>query len=311
MRNPDNAETTKTANPRQVTNRLPSLPARPTRTAGIRNAFSARRLIANYLHDDGDALATIIAFNALFSLIPFLLIVFTFVSLFVQSDAAQLQIEDLVSSLLPGTATQPVLDIVEGGRNNLSQLGILTVLALLIGGARLINALDSAFARIYRSQPRPFIERRIVSVVMVPIFSLLMIAAAVASSFATVMLAIPDRIFESGDTRWLSGALTFGGSFLAAYVMAWVLYATIPSYRDRTLRLVAWPGALVAAALFLPLSQLFPLYVAIFGGFTIYGNALALSIVLLLWLYLLGQIIVIGAEVNAVVSGRREVTGDG
>jgi membrane protein len=291
---------------RQITSRLPTLPEGTGRIARLRRRMMTRRLVSNYLRDDGDALATIIAFNALFSLIPFLLIVFTFVSLFVQSEAAQRQIEDLISTLLPATAITPVLDIVEGGRDNLGQLGLLTVLALLLGGARLINALDSAFARIYRSTPRSFFERRIVSTVMVPVFSLLMIAAAVASSFATVMVAIPDRLFDSGDSRWLSGLLTLLGSFSAAYAMAWVLYATIPGYRNRTLRFVSWPGALIAAFLFVLLSQLFPLYVALFGGFSIYGSALALAIILLFWLYLLGQIIVIGAEVNALASGRRD-----
>lgn len=266
-----------------------------------------RRLVSNYLRDDGDALATIIAFNALFSMIPFLLIVFTFVSLFVQSSAAQREVEDLISTLLPAAAITPVLDVVEGGRDNLGQLGLLTVLALLLGGARLINALDSAFARIYRSTPRSFVERRLVSTVMVPVFSLLLIAAAVTSSFATVMLAIPDRLFDTGEPRWFSGFLTLFGSFFAAYAMAWIVYATIPGYRNRTLRLVSWPGSLIAAGLFVLLSQLFPLYVALFGGFSIYGSALALSIVLLFWLYLLGQIIVIGAEVNAIASGRRNL----
>lgn len=292
---------------RQITSRLPTLPTGTGRIARLRRRMMTRRLVTNYLRDDGDALATIIAFNALFSLIPFLLIVFTFVSLFVQSRAAQREIEDLISTLLPSTAITPVLDVVEGGRDNLGQLGLLTVLALLLGGARLINALDSAFARIYRGKPRSFVERRLVSTVMVPVFSLLMIAAAVASSFATVMLAIPDRIFDSGESRWLSGLLTLFGSFFAAYAMAWVLYATIPGYRNRTLRFVSWPGALLAAFLFVLLSQLFPLYVALFGGFSIYGSALALAIILLFWLYLLGQIIVIGAEVNAIASGRRDL----
>lgn len=307
MRKSAEPSTTQRVSTRQVTSRLPTLPTGSGRIAQLRRRVIARRIVTNYVRDDGDALATIIAFNALFSLIPFLLIVFTFISIFVQNSTAQREIEELISALLPSTATAPVLDVVEGGRRNLGQIGLLTVLALLLGGARLINALDSAFARIYRGTPRSFVERRLVSTVMVPVFSLLMIAAVVASSFATVMLAIPDRLFPTGESRWLSGVLTLLGSFFAAYIMAWVLYATIPGYRNRTLRFVSWPGSLVAAFLFVVLSQLFPLYIALFGGFSIYGSALALAIVLLLWLYLLGQIIVIGAEVNAIASGRRDL----
>jgi membrane protein len=271
--------------------------------AGIAQTLRGKRLVANYLEDDGDGLATIIAFGALFSLLPLLLVLFTIVGLVVQNAAVYAQIERLVTDLLPQTAADPVLSVVEQGRDNLGQITIVAAAALLLGGSRLFSALDNAFARIYRVERRPYLERKLVALVTVPVVSILMIAAAAASTVATVMLAIPDRLFETSDARWISGLLTFTLSYAAAYVMAYALYATIPNYRSR--RVVAWPGALVAAGLFLLLSQMFPLYLQLTGGFGVFGGVFALALVLMIWLYLLGQIIVIGAEINALASGRR------
>jgi membrane protein len=285
---------------------LPSLPRGSGIGASILRGLYARRLLANYLRDDGDGLATIIAFNALFSLLPFLLVLFTLVSLFVQSDAVHNRIQLLVIDLLPAGGSQQVLDVVEHGRNNLGQLSIVAAVSLLIGGSRFFSSLDNAFARIYRIQRRSYLERKFAALVMVPLVSLLMTGAAVAATVATVMIALPERLSESSDTRWLSAVVTLVLSYLVAYTMALVLYSVIPNYH-RSHRVIAWPGSLVAGALFVVLSQLFPLYMRLTGGFGIFGGAFAFALVLMVWLYLLGQIIVIGAEVNALAGGRRDI----
>jgi membrane protein len=294
------------AGSRQITSRLPKLPRGSGAGAQLLRGLYARRLIANYLRDDGDGLATIIAFNALFSLLPFLLILFTLVSLFVQSNTIHNRIQRLVVDLLPSGSSQQVLDVVEQGRNNLGQLTIVAAVSLVVGGSRFFSSLDNAFARIYRIQRRSYLERKFAALVMVPLVSVLMIGAAAASTVATVMIALPERLSSPSNARWLSAAVTLTISYFAAYIMALVLYSMVPNYH-RSRRIIAWPGSLVGAALYVLLSQLFPLYMRLTGGFGIFGSAFAFALVLMVWLYLLGQIIVIGAEVNALAGGRRDI----
>lgn len=292
----------------QTTSRLPALPARDRRRPHRRviDWIESRPLIAQYLEDDGDGLATIIAFNALFSLLPLLLILSVIVGFMTRRDALNEQVERFVIAVLPTTAANPVLSVVDSARENLRSISALAAIGVLFAGSRLFTALDKAFARIYRTERRSYVERRLVSLIAVPLASLLMISAAIASTVATVAVAIPERLFDSQDTRWLSGLIAVTLSYLAAYLMALTLYATIPNYRNT--RMVAWPGAAVTALLFLMLSQVFPLYMRITGGFGVYGGVFALALVLMFWLYLLGQIIVFGAEINAVASGRRNGT---
>jgi membrane protein len=292
----------------QTTSRLPALPAvrgrgRPRR---IIDWLESRRLVANYLRDDGDGLATIIAFNALFSLLPLLLVLSVIVGLMARRDTLHEHVENLIIGVLPQTAADPVLSVVDSARENLGSISVLAAIGILLAGSRLFTALDKAFARIYRIERRPYVERRLVSLIAVPIASLLMISAAIASTLATVMVAIPERLFDTHDARWVTGLIAVVVSYAAAYLMALTLYATIPNYR--TSRMVAWPGASVAAIMFLVLSQVFPLYMRLTGGFGVYGSVFALALVLMFWLYLLGQIIVVGAEINAVASGRRDTT---
>jgi len=290
----------------ETTNRLPSLPARGLRKRARRfiDWLESHRLVANYLRDDGDGLATIIAFNALFAILPLLMIFSVVIGIVARSEELNAHVERVIVSALPPSAAGPMLDMVDNARSNTGSIGLLAAGGVLLAGSRLFTALDKAFARIYRTERRPYVERRLVALTAVPLASLLMIAAAIASTAATVMVAIPDRLFNSDDARWLSGLIAAVISYIAAYLMALTLYATIPNYR--TARMVAWQGAAVAAVLFLLLAQVFPLYMRLTGGFGVYGGAFALALVLMLWIYLLGQIIVVGAEINAMASGRRD-----
>jgi len=293
---------------RQITSRLPRQPygAELRRAGRAARRFPGSRLITCYRHDDGDGLATIIAYNALFSLLPLLLILFTLLSLVVHSSTVHGQVISWVQSGLPDTAADPAVDMVENGRDNLGELGLITVLGLLLGGSRLFGALDRAFSTIYRLPRRPYVERKLLALAMVPVFTLLMIAAALAATLATVAMTIPDRLFDTAQRHWLTGGVTLVVAYAVAYAMSWLIYTVVPRHHSGPL--TAWPGAALAAFMLVALNQLFPLYVRLMHGASAFGGAFALVLVLMLWLYLLGQILVVGAEVNALVSGRKDPT---
>ena len=265
---------------------------------------TTRAVLAGYGRHGGDGLATMIAFNATVSLVPFLLTLFTMLSLLVQNEGVHTRLREGVADVLPLTVSDVVLRVVDQGRENLSQLSLVTLVALFLGGSRFLTALDGAFSRIYGVQQRPYLERKIVFTLVVPLVGLLLIGAAAAATIANLLLAQPDRMLASAERQWWSGIISLFGSFLAAYVLLWVIYATIPNYHASPFRRFrAWPGALVSGLLFVVLTQVFPIYLRFFGGSIAVAGAMALALLLLLWMYLLGQLLVIGAEVNALASG--------
>jgi YihY family inner membrane protein len=101
------------------------------------------------------------------------------------------------------------------------------------------------------------------------------------------------------------------GSALLTFLL---LYVVLPNKRQSVRQ--ALPGSLVAAVLFFLLLQVFPLYTAIFGrGFVAYA-AFGVFLLLMFWTYLLGLVLVLGAELNAfleVPHGRPQqpVSGEG
>lgn len=110
---------------------------------------------------------------------------------------------------------------------------------------------------------------------------------------------------------WVGGAasraftllLVLGLGFLglAGFYRIGVKY---PKAGDRHNRRI-YPGAMVSLVMFFIVSSAFGFYVAKLGRYVTYYGALATVAVLLFWLYLVAFAFLIGAEVNALLEGRR------
>ncbi len=93
--------------------------------------------------------------------------------------------------------------------------------------------------------------------------------------------------------------LSLGWAFLLFLLLYWI----VP---NRSFRFGAvWPGAALAALLFLGITELFPLYRVHFADFNRYGAAFALVLLLLTWCYFLAHIILFGLTLNAFLETRR------
>jgi YihY family inner membrane protein len=90
--------------------------------------------------------------------------------------------------------------------------------------------------------------------------------------------------------------LSFVIGAVVMVVLLILLYRFVPNRRFRLHEVV--PGALVAGVLIEALSLAFPLYARFAGGFNTYGAQFALFFLLATWLYLLSQLLLLGAVYN-------------
>jgi membrane protein len=84
-----------------------------------------------------------------------------------------------------------------------------------------------------------------------------------------------------------------------------VVYHFAPARKPQTWRWVTW-GSVLAATCWLVVSGLFSLYVRTFASYGKTYGALGGVVVLLMWFYLLSFIVIIGAELNAVIDRMRQ-----
>lgn len=262
------------------------------------------RTLRNYLDDDVDGLAGMLAYNALFSLMPVLAAVSLIVGIVVQNSSLREDISSIFTDEMPESLGEPVVATVDTGADNTEGAGLITFVALLFGGSRLYSALDRAFARVYRAPRRGYFERRLFALLVAPAFSIVLVMTTLASAVATSFISTSLDRYIDLDINFQDFFTVYLVAFLLGFVMSLISYASIPvggaGWRGSI------PGAAAAGLMFVLLSQLYPIYISLTGGYNIYGAVFGLVLLFMFWLYLAAQIMIIGAEINAVTSGARE-----
>jgi membrane protein len=261
-------------------------------------------LVRNYLNDDADGLASVIAFAAMFSLMPILVVTFLLLTLILQITAIRNALPGVLADDIPPAIAEPVEAIVQSGGDNLVSLGIVTIITFFLGGSKLYSAIDRACARIFQTDRQPYAKRRLFALLMMPLIPTLLLTATLLSVVATAALALPIEEVVEVQPSTMESLLVFLLSYLVSFGLMLMAYWRIPE-QGPGLRCSA-EGAAVGAILVVVLAQCFPLYIELTGGYNIYGSMFAFVLLLLLWLYLVGQIFVIGAEVAAFRSGCRD-----
>jgi membrane protein len=256
-------------------------------------------------------LSGMLAYNFLTATAPLALIVLAVAGLALGSLSPETlnAYEQGLASRLPTGGQQ----LVAGALRTLSaSAGILLVIAIvtaLFAGSRLFVALENCFCIIYRLRNRPFIPQNLVAIGMTVLYAILAPLAFIASSLLSAILSF---ISPTGTTlgdlvSYIVGMVI---SVFVAFILFFAMYLFVPS-RNQSWRegwRVAWRGALVAAALLILYEQLFPLYQSNFMKNAGYGSVVGLAIVAIVFLYYIGFISLLGAEINTWSEGMRPLS---
>lgn len=262
------------------------------------------QLAQNYFDDDPDGLASMLAYAAMFSLLPIMTVTFLIITLLLEISFLRNEVLDYIAYDVPSSVRLVAESMFSGGSGTQVLLGIVAFFTFLLGGNRLYNAMDRTCAQVFRAPKRSSVQRRLLTLVMMPLIPLLLLASTLVAVAATALMALPVERIVDIDTSVEQAVLVYLSAFLLAFSMLFLAYWKIPT-KPPTVRAAADGGA-VAAVLVIILAQGFSLYLEIFGGGSLSSGVFAFSLLILLWLYLFGQVFVIGAEIAALRSGFRE-----
>ena len=253
------------------------------------------------LENDGLALAGQLAYLFILFLFPFLIFLVTLVGIVV--DDPETTLKDLVSrieSLWP----QETTDLIRGylDRNAKS-----TSLATFIGSILFTLGVGSAAAEVVSKaanrsygvpETRSFWRVRGVAILLIFGFTLLVASLAFlvlspqTGAYLQRALGLSDVLLNFWTILgWLV-------TILAITIALDVLYYIAPN-AEIPFRWVT-PGGLLATVLLLIASQIMRLSIAILHYDQLYGQ-LGAGIVLLIWLYVIGLVVLIGIQINAVL----------
>jgi membrane protein len=285
-----------------------TIPARFVRFAGDMTASALHQIVADagsrWVADNAPRLGAALAYYAVFSLAPFLVLAIGAAGALFGHEAARERVSAEVGRLVGPEGGQAVQAVVASADQGGAAVGsVLGVVMLVVGAAALFGQLRDALNTVWDVRPRPrggawrFVRDRLLSLSMVLGTAFLLLVSLAVSSLLAALAAV------LGD--WHLGAVGLAVTGLVDLAVFTALFALLFRYlpdapvawRD------VWLAAAVTAALFTVGKSLIGLYLGRAGVGTAFGAAGSLA-VLLVWLYYAAQVFLFGAELTRAYAER-------
>jgi membrane protein len=237
-------------------------------------------------------LAAMVAYYALLSLMPLLFLALAVTGWLGRPEEGSTLIRDL-SRVVPGESLDSLVRVVRSLQRNATELGIIGAVGLLWGALGFLSALESALNMIYGVPNRPFVRQKVTVFILVGAGLVAVLASLIVSATAHAFLA---RHLSPGASLgpWRV-VLTVLTSTVVTFGFLFVVYKVVPN-TELTSREVL-PGAICATVLFQASFEVLPLYLRYAGTDPVlktFGGA----VLLLVWFYVMGNILLLGAEIN-------------
>lgn len=263
-----------------------------------------QKLLYRIAKDDASGMSAQLAYYFLLSLFPLLIFLLTLIPLF---NIEQSQITEAINNNAPGDTATLITGVVEDVMSN-SSGGLLSfgLIAALWSASNGMTALMNAFNVAYEVEDsRNFFVAKGLSI----LFTIIMVLV-----FATA-LALPVFGGQIGNYlfgtvgleqqfKWIFNLVQVALPVIITFIVFSALYTLAPHVK------ISWksvlPGALFATVVWLGASFLFGIYVNNFSNYSKTYGSIGGIIVLMLWLYLTGFIIIIGAQINAIIRHNKD-----
>jgi membrane protein len=251
-----------------------------------------RRLLQKFFADRGTHLAAMIAYFALLSFVPLTFISLALLGLSGRADESSFLVTELKRTF-PAIPIRQIVDLVRTVQDNATALGLIGASVLLWTALSLFSALESAFNIVYGRPNRPFLQGKGLAVLLLIGSLVTLFVALLAGSvgFAFVRRYAPGFF----DNTYIAYGLSVLVSTFGVFIFIVSVYYLLPN-EPLTVRDVL-PGALFATVLLEASFQALPLYIA----FTKENPVLQTfgpPAILLVWLYVMSNVLVLGAELN-------------
>lgn len=257
--------------------------------------------------DDASGLAAQLSYYFMLSLFPMLIFLLTIVPVV---GVKQETIQNMISQNMPPDYAEQVShlisDIMDNASGGLLSVGlILSLWSASNGMTALMNSFNVAYDV---EDSRNFVVAKLLSVVftlaMVIILPIAMILPAFGEQIGSLLFG-PLGLGE--QISWLFSIVRIVLPFIIVLLAFMVLYTLAPNVKIKISSVI--PGAVFATIVFIVGSFLFGYYVSNFSNYSKTYGSIAGIIILMLWLYITGFIIIIGAEINAIIHQRKIISG--
>jgi membrane protein len=287
-------------------------PDSPTELSKPSWGYIFKRGLSEFSKDNCTDLAASLTYFAVLSLFPALLALVSLLGVFGQGEATTQAITGWLGQYAPPALTE----LLEGPINNLTTqtgagLALLTgILGALWTASGYTGAFGRAMNRIYEvEEGRPIWKLRpmnlVVTLVLVLIVAVILVALVLSGDLARLV----GDVVGLGDTTVMVWNIAKWPVIIAlAVLLLAVLYYFTPNVQQPKFRWISL-GSLVALFVAAIAVALFAFYVSNFSSYNATYGIIGSVIALLLGIWIINNVLLLGAEIDAEVERARELQG--
>lgn len=254
-------------------------------------------------YTDGFTYAGNLAYLSLVTLFPFFIVAAAIAQLVGRSAEGIRTLEAFLQTVPPGVAEvlrKPVSDVLQARTGNLLWFGAAVGLWTTAGFIETIRGILRAAYGDHSGTP--FWRYRLGAIGMIIAAVVLMM---VAFSFQVILTAVDQFIYRI--LPWASEAqqiVSLGkiAPALALFGALYILFYSLTPSRFRRSKCPKWPGAAFTASWWLTTTAMLPWVLSTLGGYDLTYGSLAGVMIALIFFFLVGLGVVIGAELNAALA---------
>ncbi|MCK9814224.1 ribonuclease BN [Pseudomonas chlororaphis] len=258
------------------------------------------RTIKEFVDDEMSTYASALAYQMLFSLFPFILFLIALIGFLHLPDFftwLRLQSE----LVLPPQALEqvnPVIDQLQQSKGGLLSVGIVIALWTASAGVRLMmSAMNAAYDVV---EARPIWKRFPLSIFYtIGIAGMLLVAAGLMVLGPQVMAWLAGQVGLEDFIVTLWTVLRWPLIVLLLMIAVALMYYVMPDVKQE-FRFIT-PGSVLAVVVWIIASLGFGYYVKTFSDYNAMYGSIGAIIVLLLYFYISAAVLLLGAEMNAVI----------
>jgi membrane protein len=265
--------------------------------------FEVMKRVAVGVYNDGFIHAGNLAYLALLTIFPFVIVAAAVTRLFGQTEEGLAAVIALLQTMPPNVADvleKPISDVIQARSGNLLWLG--AVFGLWTTGS-FIETIRDIIRRAYGvKSTRPFWEYRLVAIgIIVGSVVLAMLSFTLSILLSTIQAFVVDYLPAGEELGVIFSLFRFAPAFIL-FGSLYLLFLSLTPKRYRKKGCKKWPGPLFITFWWLATTALLPWALSALGGYDLTYGSLAGVMIALVFFFVIGLGVVIGAELNAALA---------
>ena len=235
-----------------------------------------------------------LTYSTMLAIVPLIMVVFSIFSAFPVFNEVTGALKAFIFTNFAPSASDMVGQYIDEFVNNSKKMSAVGIISLIVVALMLINSIDRTLNSIWHdTETRPIFTSFAIYWLILTLGPLLVGVSIAASAYVKTM-------FESASNFSFGLKLLSFVPFLSTWFIFTLIYMVVPNKKVSIKHSAA--GALIAAVFFTLGKQAFAWYIVTFPSYQLIYGAMATLPIMLLWIQLSWTVVLLGAQLAAVLA---------